>query len=294
MFVIDGRFDPYEMSIYNLLKTIIFDEHVTNHTTIVRTNFEKFKKDKECEADVELMIKHGSEELAKIVEVCREKIVHVNNPPIEIDGADEDELEINRNKRVKSREKLLKHLAENWHEDYKPPKLAQLSTEIAGDYFQYLQKKEELQKELDDLRTRKQTKLNSGQASEIETNENKPSEFSAGSSKVELANERIELTVEKKEQTDNNQKLKFEEVMTSIEVKGKITQQKTVQLENKTNKLKKEIQEKEELVCQKVLKHIFNNYEGIIKIRGGDSLLDNIIEDWKINEKFIGKELTKK
>src|SRR4051812_13725665 len=36
-FVNDGRFDQYEMATYDLLRTIIFDENITKHTTIVRT-----------------------------------------------------------------------------------------------------------------------------------------------------------------------------------------------------------------------------------------------------------------
>lgn len=46
-FVNDGRFDQYEMATYDLLRTILFDKNVTNHTTIVRTRFEKFRKEKE-------------------------------------------------------------------------------------------------------------------------------------------------------------------------------------------------------------------------------------------------------
>ena len=42
-FVIDGRFDQYEMATYDLLRTIIFDNDITKHTTIIRTNFSKFR-----------------------------------------------------------------------------------------------------------------------------------------------------------------------------------------------------------------------------------------------------------
>ncbi|CAG8560042.1 1356_t:CDS:2, partial [Paraglomus brasilianum] len=55
-FVIDDKFNPHEMANYDLLKTIIFDQEVVNHTTIVRTRFKKFKESKECEKDIELMI----------------------------------------------------------------------------------------------------------------------------------------------------------------------------------------------------------------------------------------------
>ena len=58
-FVIDGRFDQYEMATYNLLRTIIFDENITNHTTITRTRFTNFTKPKKCKADTDLMIKEA-------------------------------------------------------------------------------------------------------------------------------------------------------------------------------------------------------------------------------------------
>ena len=46
-FVVDGRFDQYEMATYDLLRTIIFDENITNHTTIVRTRFPEFRNETE-------------------------------------------------------------------------------------------------------------------------------------------------------------------------------------------------------------------------------------------------------
>src|SRR6185436_3977721 len=39
LFVAKTRFDQSEMTTYNLLRTIIFDKDIANHTTIVRTTF---------------------------------------------------------------------------------------------------------------------------------------------------------------------------------------------------------------------------------------------------------------
>src|SRR5436305_3635172 len=58
-FVNDGRFDQYEMATYDLLRTIIFDENITKHTTIVRTRFPDFKKPKKWQADIDLMKKEA-------------------------------------------------------------------------------------------------------------------------------------------------------------------------------------------------------------------------------------------
>lgn len=69
-FVSKTRFDQSEMATYDLLRTIIFDQDITNHTTIIRTNFENFKKPKKCEEDIELMIKKN-DRLAEIVKSCQ-------------------------------------------------------------------------------------------------------------------------------------------------------------------------------------------------------------------------------
>src|SRR5436305_283515 len=59
LFVVSGRFDQSEMATYNLLRTIIFDEHITEHTTIARTRFADFRSEKKRQADIELMVKES-------------------------------------------------------------------------------------------------------------------------------------------------------------------------------------------------------------------------------------------
>jgi len=54
-FVTDGRFDQFEMATYNLLRTIIFDEKIADHTTIIRTRFQEFRNPNKCEEDIKLM-----------------------------------------------------------------------------------------------------------------------------------------------------------------------------------------------------------------------------------------------
>ncbi|RHZ35884.1 GTPase [endosymbiont GvMRE of Glomus versiforme] len=302
-FVTDGRFDQFEMATYDLLRTIIFDEKITEHTTITRTRFEDFKNKKKCKADIDLMVKEAKEKrteleksivaeekemknlssdsaeyqelstktekakkelsatnLAEIIESCQEKVVYVDNPSIKIAGADEEELESNKKARGKSRKILLKHLNDNCQGDsYKPEKLAQLSEAIAEDYFEYLKKKEELQKELDSL---KETKPISTQTPEIKGNEpkNTPSEPIA--------------------EKDNS--------IAIISINESIAQ-----LQNTKARLEKEIQEKEKTIRQKVLKHIFNNYEGISKELGGDIFLSSVAgeHNWQeIHPEFANKE----
>src|SRR5688572_16150215 len=54
-FTTDGRFDQYEMATYDLLRTIIFDENITKHTTMVRTRFSEFRDPNKCKEDIDSM-----------------------------------------------------------------------------------------------------------------------------------------------------------------------------------------------------------------------------------------------
>ncbi|CAI2190992.1 14923_t:CDS:1, partial [Funneliformis geosporum] len=65
-FVIDGRFDQYEMITYNLLRETIFDQDITKHTTITRTRFKDFKNKKKCQADIDLMVKEAEDKKSKL------------------------------------------------------------------------------------------------------------------------------------------------------------------------------------------------------------------------------------
>jgi len=67
LFVTNGRFDQFEMATYNLLRTIIFDEEITNHTTITRTRFENFQNERKCKVDIDLMIKEAKDKKGELV-----------------------------------------------------------------------------------------------------------------------------------------------------------------------------------------------------------------------------------
>ncbi|CAG8476342.1 10310_t:CDS:10 [Racocetra fulgida] len=73
-FVIGNKFDQREMENYDLLRTIIFDNEIVNHTTIVRNCFENFKEPEECKKDIDSMIKEGGK-LAGIIESRQEKAI---------------------------------------------------------------------------------------------------------------------------------------------------------------------------------------------------------------------------
>ena len=207
--------------------------------------------------------------LAEIIRSCQERVVYVNNPSLEVE--DEDELVLNKGKRGKSRKILLKHLKENCQEElYKPPKLKKLGDDIAADYFEYIKKKEELQKELDKLKTKETKPISIQNLIKSENNQTKP----------------ITENLEENQTEDKDNKV---EIISTKEV--------IAQLQDKKERLKKEIEEKEKIIRQKILKHIFNNYQAISQELGGDVFLNSVAGEhpWsKIHPEFANKELVVK
>ncbi|CAI2165559.1 16652_t:CDS:1 [Funneliformis geosporum] len=116
LFVTDGRFTRVEITAYNLLKKVIFDEDVYEFTTIVRTRFPSFRDDLACDEDYARII-NENEQVFDIVESCN-KIIHVNNMTV-IEDPDQ-------NSRFDSREKLLSHLI-NCQRIYRPKNLTELN-----------------------------------------------------------------------------------------------------------------------------------------------------------------------
>src|SRR5437868_2328285 len=120
LFVIGGRneVDENEMKFFELLRDTIFNEDIIKHTTIVRTKFHSFAKEEKCRIDIEYLKKNTH--TSKIAKLCEQSIIHVDNPPINVD--DKDEKRINMVKRELSRTILLTHLA-NCQGIYRPRKL---------------------------------------------------------------------------------------------------------------------------------------------------------------------------
>ncbi|CAG8562014.1 17289_t:CDS:1 [Funneliformis caledonium] len=124
LFVNDGRFTNVEISAYNLLKKVIFDEDVYEYTTIVRTRFPSFRDELACDVDYARMI-NENEKVFEIVESCNQ-IIHVNNMTV-IEDPDQSS-------RDDSREKLLSHLV-TCQRIYRPKNLFDLN-ERTKDYME--------------------------------------------------------------------------------------------------------------------------------------------------------------
>ena len=147
LFITSGRFTHEERVIYEeLLKKAIFDQNIANYTTIIRTNFPNFRNENKCQTDIEKM-KQNNQELTEVINSCH-KLIHVNNPPLDID--DQEELKIYKKVREESRIILLEHLAENCQDIYKPKNLEELTIRIS----KHVEEKESLEQEITSLITK--------------------------------------------------------------------------------------------------------------------------------------------
>jgi len=129
LFVIKDTFTPEEKENFKLLRDVMFESHVTPYVTIVRTNFEAFRNNNECEEDKQELIEE-SEDIKDIIVNCN-GFIHVDNPSLKIikpDDGDVDEKEREENEKKiafrtksknKSREKILDHLKSNYRGNYK-------------------------------------------------------------------------------------------------------------------------------------------------------------------------------
>ncbi|CAB4444972.1 unnamed protein product [Rhizophagus irregularis] len=114
LFVVDGRFTKEEINTFNMIKDSILDAKILGYVTLVRTKFGNFRSKDECEKDI-CKMREESETIAEIVSLCN-GVIHVDNPPINIEKIDDDgdeyvaQIKINKNVRTKSRENLLSYL----------------------------------------------------------------------------------------------------------------------------------------------------------------------------------------
>lgn len=282
-FVVNGRLGAEETSIYNILKTIIFDEQSTQHTSIIRTKFEEFDDEKKIQEDIEIIIKE--EKTSKIAQECQNRFIHVDNKEIDksckkckkekfVCERCSSIIEDNKSLRNDSREKIFDHLnilAKK--ENYIPSKLTKLSSSInklMEDRLFFINKLEELK--------------------------NKPS--------IQINKKEVEVFIDK---ISNNQKIvtnnitekvileilndkytnfifdyqiiseEFEKVFTEVKIKSLLIKK----CEDKVTKLKRQIQENQSKIREKVYLHIFNNCKiNSLEEKALINKLDSELNDW--------------
>ena len=144
LFVFKGRFSPEHVMAFNRFKNFIAGSSIARVTTIVRTNFPYFKNLQKCEEDKKSLL-NENKELSEIIRLCN-NVIYVDNPSLpavdEDDSEEEGWAKISKEKREKSREKVLTHLAENCLEIYKLKKWDSLYAMVDS----YIKRKEEIEK----------------------------------------------------------------------------------------------------------------------------------------------------
>ncbi|CAG8496548.1 9259_t:CDS:1 [Diversispora eburnea] len=122
LFVFGGRFTKAETKVFNLIREKLFkyNEDITKYITLVRTRFIHFQNESKCKNDIDRLKSQIGKE---IVESCGEgKIIHLDNPPINVSGDDSEivETQINLNKKIRelSRKKILDHLLFHCQESF--------------------------------------------------------------------------------------------------------------------------------------------------------------------------------
>jgi len=116
LFLFKDRFSPEHIEVFNALEKFVSKSGIAKFTTLVRTNFVNFGVQNECQEDKNSLLGQN-EQVFKIIRTCKGGVVHVDNPTIPV----EDDEEKIRSERIrnKSREKVLKHLAEDCQDIYK-------------------------------------------------------------------------------------------------------------------------------------------------------------------------------
>jgi hypothetical protein len=126
LFVFQGRFDPEQVAVFKKFRQFISGSkinEIAGIATLIRTRFNGFRDQKECEEDQQKLL-NENKELKETIESCN-KIIYIDNPQIpEIDEEfmdDDDEKEMNeiKDKQKASREIVLDHLVENCPNIYK-------------------------------------------------------------------------------------------------------------------------------------------------------------------------------
>jgi predicted GTPase len=122
LFVIGNRFTNEEIEALETLKNDILEESIKDYITIIKPRFDNFRKEEKCKEDIQQMLKNGGN-LAELILSCQERVIHVNNPSLDVDISDDEEQEstiiLNKKARNKSREKLLDYLDSKCQNTYK-------------------------------------------------------------------------------------------------------------------------------------------------------------------------------
>jgi hypothetical protein len=288
-FVIGIKFDAKEMANYNLLKSIIFDQEVVNHTTIIRTRFENFQDQEKCKSDISSMTDKNDSELAEIIKSCQARVIHVDNPSLNLipndnendkEKKDREEKIVSRKEtRSISRKKVIEHLKQVCQEEvYQPTKLKKLSKEISAYMEDKIKKRKELaekEKKWEEPEEENES-INDVQDLKTETDENESKLKKPPKKTWKKATRYLGKFFKKEKQKIDRRSEKSNSILIKLEISQ--LESEIQELED-IKKLKEEIEQAEKTIQQKVLEHIFDNLNDINQAKGWETFINNITED---------------
>ncbi|CAG8504461.1 18540_t:CDS:1 [Racocetra fulgida] len=215
LFVCGEKLTPQEIDAYNILRRVLFDEKldkdITKYITIIRTKFDNFDDEDSCKCDIQSLIENESSAIVEMIQSCDERVVHINNPPINVKGKEVQDL-ININKKIckSARKKVIDHLA-TCEDAYKPGSLDEINERIGC----LLNENKELQKQLEELQ--KEYNILREQLNKSRDTEERPKEMSFSQDIFNEFERRME---------ENELKKKMDEMMKKIDEIKKINKRK--------------------------------------------------------------------
>ncbi|CAG8547291.1 16036_t:CDS:1 [Cetraspora pellucida] len=159
LFVCGENLTPQEIDAYNIIRRVLFDEKldkdITKYITIIRTRFDNFGDEDSCKNDIQLLIENENKAIVEMIQSCSERVVHINNPPINMKGKEEMiQEQINLNKKIckNARKRVIGHLV-TCEDVYKPESLDEINERIG----RLLSENKVLQEQLDELQEKYNT-----------------------------------------------------------------------------------------------------------------------------------------
>ncbi|CAG8465952.1 21168_t:CDS:1 [Cetraspora pellucida] len=153
LFVCGEYLTTEEISAYNIIRRVLFDERldkdITKYITIIRTRFDNFGDEDSCKSDIQSLIENENKAIVEMIQSCSERVVHIDNPPINMKGKGEMiQEQINLNKKIckYARKRVIDHLV-TCEDVYKPESLDEINERIG----RLLSENKELQEQLDEL-----------------------------------------------------------------------------------------------------------------------------------------------
>ncbi|CAG8750057.1 7022_t:CDS:1, partial [Cetraspora pellucida] len=108
-----------------------------------------FGDEDSCKSDIQSLIENENEAIVEMIQSCNKRVVHIDNPPINMKGKGEmiqEQIDLNKKICNNARKRVINHLV-TCEDSYKPESLNKINERIGC----FLSENKVLQKQLDEL-----------------------------------------------------------------------------------------------------------------------------------------------